>query len=182
MVRMERLYVRMMALVLASLVALSLKAFTGPKRMLPAPHGYYRVTRVVDGDTLELNRRIRVRLIGVDTPESRYNKKLARDAARSSRESGVIIALGKKAADFTRGLCFGKVVRLEYDVERTDRYGRTLAYVYLKDGTFVNARILEEGYGQVMTVPPNVKYAEQFLGFQRRAREKRAGLWSQGDI
>ena len=68
-------------------------------------------------------------------------------------------------------------MRLEYDVEKKDRYARTLAYVYLEDGTFVNAKILEEGYGQVMTVPPNVKNAQYFLDLERQARQNRAGLW-----
>ncbi len=68
-------------------------------------------------------------------------------------------------------------MRLEFDVEKRDRYGRTLAYVYLEDGTFVNAKILEEGYGQVMTIPPNVKYSDHFLKLQREARAGNKGLW-----
>jgi len=70
-----------------------------------------------------------------------------------------------------------KTVVLEFDVERRDRYERLLAYVYLKDGTFVNAWLVENGYAMVMTVPPNVRHQELFLKFQREAREERRGLW-----
>jgi micrococcal nuclease len=65
----------------------------------------------------------------------------------------------------------GKTVRLEFDVRRRDQYGRLLAYVYLEDGTFVNATLVEQGYGQVMTVPPNVRHQDLFLKLQREARE-----------
>jgi len=63
-------------------------------------------------------------------------------------------------------------VRLEYDVGKTDRYKRTLAYVYLEDGTFINAKLIKEGYATVMTIPPNVKYAELFVKLEQEAREK----------
>jgi micrococcal nuclease len=118
-----------------------------------------------------------VRLIGIDTPESRYNNKLARDSKRSRKDIDSIIKMGKEASNFTEKLAAGKKVRLEFDVEKHDRYGRLLAYVYLEDGTFVNGRIVEEGYAQVMTVVPNVKHAQTFLKLEREAREKGVGLW-----
>ncbi len=68
-------------------------------------------------------------------------------------------------------------VRLEFDVQELDRYGRTLAYVYLEDGTFVNAWLVENGYAAVLTVPPNVKHQGLFLKLQREAREQKRGLW-----
>ncbi len=70
---------------------------------------------------------------------------------------------GMEAAEANRKLVDGKTVRLEFDVEQLNRYGRFLAYVYLKDGTFVNAWLVENGYAMVMTVPPKVKYQELFL-------------------
>jgi micrococcal nuclease len=144
--------------------------------------GYFYVERVVDGDTLKLSGCQRVRLIGVDTPEVHESQKLTRDASRSRKDVAAIIGLGKKAAAFTRQLVEGKKIRLEYDVKKKDRYGRLLGYVYLEDGTFVNARIMEEGYGQVMTIPPNVKYADYFLKLQRQARESGKGLWKESDF
>jgi micrococcal nuclease len=162
------------ALVIAGVKSLPIRSMVADKQS----HAF--VERVVDGDTLKLANGERIRLIGVDTPELHYSEKLLRDAKRTKRDIQEIQALGKRAADFTRNLCSGKRVRLEYDAEKKDRYRRTLAYVYLEDGTFVNAKILEEGYGQVMTIPPNVKYADHFLKLQREARENRRGLW--GDV
>ena len=74
-------------------------------------------------------------------------------------------------------MILGKRVRLEFDVDTFDQYRRTLAYVYLGDGTFINAHMLKEGYATVLTVPPNVKYAEEFVKLARKARERKRGLW-----
>lgn len=137
------------------------------------------VKRVVDGDTLKLSDNSRVRLIGVDTPEVYYSDKLVRDAYRSGKDINQIQALGRKASEFTKKLCEGKKIRLEFDVEKRDRYRRLLAYVYLEDGTFVNAKILEEGFGQVMTIPPDIKYADKFLSLEKEARQARKGLWNE---
>jgi micrococcal nuclease len=136
------------------------------------------VTRVIDGDTLKLENGERVRLIGIDTPELHESDKLYRDSQRTHQDIQTIKALGKRAYEFTRNLVEGKRVSLEFDVERQDKYGRLLAYVYLKDGTFVNAEIVKQGYASLMTYPPNVKYADLFLKLYREARENRRGLWS----
>jgi len=135
------------------------------------------VKRAVDGDTLVLENGERVRLIGIDTPEMHESNKLYRDAQRTKQDVSTIQKLGQRAYAFTRKLVEGKRVSLEFDVEKQDRYSRLLAYVYLKDGTFVNAKIVEEGYASLMTYPPNVKYADLFLKLYREARENRRGLW-----
>ena len=142
---------------------------------------FFRVSKAIDGDTIKLSTGEHVRLIGIDTPESRYNTKLERDAARSRKDMKAIINMGKEASNFTRHLVEGERVRLEFDVQKRDKYGRLLAYVYLEDGTFVNAKIIEEGYGQVMTIPPDVEFADYFLKLQREARESRKGLWASVD-
>ena len=136
-----------------------------------------KCTRVIDGDTIELETGERVRFIGVDTPESRSNKKLKRDMAKSGQDAGVILKMGKEAGKFTKSLVEGKNIRLELDVQKTDKYGRLLAYVYLEDGTFVNAEIVKQGYASPMTIPPNVKYAELFQKLYKEARENNRGLW-----
>ena len=138
---------------------------------------FFFVSKVIDGDTIKLSTGEHVRLIGIDTPESRYNNKLVRDSKRSARDINSIVSMGKKASDFTRSFVEGKNVRLEFDVEKYDKYKRLLAYVYLEDGTFVNARIVEEGYAQTLTIPPNIKYARMLLKLEREAREKNKGLW-----
>ena len=154
-------------------------AFSGSKHA-SAVNEYLYVERVVDGDTLKLSNGERVRLIGIDTPEVHQSDKLLRDAKKSGKDVKTIQSLGQKASDFVKSMCAGKKVRLEFDVQKKDRYGRLLAYVYLEDGAFVNAKILEEGYAQTLTIPPNVKYAEKFVELQRNARDNRKGLWGMG--
>lgn len=167
------------AILIAALLSLGI-VFLPVSQGAAAKDEYILVSRVVDGDTLKLADGERVRLIGVDTPEVHYSNKLLKDARKSRKDIKEIQAMGKKASDFTKSLCSGKKVRLEFDVQKRDRYGRLLAYVYLEDGTFVNARIVEEGYGQVMTIPPNMKYADRFLELQRKARDRGKGLWKEG--
>ncbi len=137
----------------------------------------YDVTYVYDGDTIKLNNETRVRLIGIDTPESRDNPKLARDVAKRHIDRTKQIAMGKKAAAYVQEFLKGQRVRLEFDVEQHDRYGRVLAYVYLADGTFVNAKIIQDGYAYPLTVPPNVRYAHLFKQWFDEAREQKRGLW-----
>jgi micrococcal nuclease len=123
----------------------------------------FQVTRVIDGDTLLLSNGERVRLIGVDTPELYHPLKPVQYFA-------------EEASQFTRKMAEGKRVRLEYDWRRLDRYNRLLAYVYLEDGTFLNAEIIRQGYGFAYTKYP-FRYMEQFLKYEREARENERGLW-----
>lgn len=136
------------------------------------------VERVVDGDTLKLSTGERVRLIGIDTPEMHDSQKLTRDSQRSGTDVKAIKALGRQAYQFTKNLVEGKRISLEFDVEKYDKYKRLLAYVHLKDGTFVNAEIVKQGYASLMTFPPNVKYADLFVKLYKEARENKRGLWS----
>ncbi|OGH70617.1 MAG: hypothetical protein A2754_03215 [Candidatus Magasanikbacteria bacterium RIFCSPHIGHO2_01_FULL_47_8] len=126
---------------------------------------YYVVSRVVDGDTLELASGEKVRYIGVDTPESVHPKK-------------PVQCFGKEAMEFNKNLVLGKKVKLVKDVSETDRYGRLLRYVYLGDGTFVNLLLVKEGYAQAATFPPDVKYSATFVAAAAEAREAERGLWS----
>ena len=121
------------------------------------------VVRVIDGDTIVLDGNEKVRLIGVDTPETVHPQK-------------PVERFGKEASAFTRRMIEGKKVRLEFDQTRKDRYGRTLAYVYLEDGTFLNEEIIKQGYGFAYTRFP-FRYMERFRDRERRAREAGRGLW-----
>ncbi len=137
----------------------------------PAPSpgaGSVPVTRVVDGDTIEVQlggREVDIRLIGIDTPES--------VAPGQSIE-----CYGRRASAYTESRLEGEIVRLEFDVERLDRYGRTLAYVWVDDELF-NETLVAEGYAVVTTFPPNVTYVDRFLAAQRAAREAGRGLWGE---
>jgi len=135
------------------------------------------VKRVIDGDTFVLENGERLRLIGIDTPELHMSDKLRRDSQRARKDVSTIQRMGRQAYEFTRNLVEGKRLRLEFDLERHDRYGRLLAYAFLKDGTFVNAEIIKQGYASLMTIPPNVKYADLFRQLYQEARENRRGLW-----
>jgi micrococcal nuclease len=143
----------------------------GTNSSLTAQDGFLLVTKIVDGDTFWVDdgtsKGLKIRLIGVDAPESRKTFK---------KEVGFF---GKEAKKYLTNLLSGKSVRLEYDLNRTDQYGRTLAYVYLQDGTFVNAELIKNGYAMILTVPPNVKFADDFLSLQRHARENKKGLWKE---
>ena len=119
-----------------------------------------------------------IRLIGIDTPESRVNKKTKRDAERSGQDVETIIAMGKRATEYVEGLVKpGDLITIEFDVEQRDRYGRLLGYVYLANGKMLNEEIVKAGYANVMTIPPNVKYKDRFLKAYKYARERKRGLW-----
>lgn len=124
------------------------------------------VRRVVDGDTLLLAGGERVRLIGVDTPETK-------DPRRP------VQCFGQEASSFTASLLPpGSRIHLVGDVEQRDTYDRLLAYAYrLPDGLFVNAELVRQGYAQVLTIPPNVAHADQLVELARQAREAGRGLW-----
>lgn len=121
---------------------------------------------MVDGDTIVVQGGERVRLIGIDTPETK-------DPRRG------VQCFGKEASRRTSSLLpSGTEVRLAYDVERFDRYDRALAYVYRSaDGLFVNAALVRDGYASAYTYPPNVAHADEFVALQREAREADRGLW-----
>lgn len=125
-----------------------------------------RVDRVVDGDTVVLDRFGKTRLIGIDTPETV-------DPRRP------VQAFGKEASAFTRALCEGVEVGVEFDQERTDRYGRTLAYLWLADGRMVNAEVVASGHGFVYTRFP-FRYLDTFRTLARDARAQQRGLYSDG--
>lgn len=126
------------------------------------------VTKVTDGDTIEVTSGVIVRLLGIDTPETV-------DPRRP------VECFGKEASNKLKELVLGKEVVLEKDISETDKYNRLLRYVYLEiDNTrtlFINDFMIREGFAKLLTYPPDVKYAEQFLDAQRQAREQRKGIW-----
>ena len=132
---------------------------------------YFTVRAVIDGDTFWIDdgseKGTKVRLIGVDAPETRRTR---------TKEIG---HYAQESKEYLKNLIEGKKVRLEYDVDTLDLYGRILAYVYTDNNLFVNAGLVKQGYAMVMTVPPNVRYAEKFVKLARRARKKERGLWGE---
>lgn len=130
----------------------------------PAPSGFVVVTRVVDGDTIVIEGDRKVRLIGVNTPETV-------DPRRP------VQCFGHEASNFTKSLLEGHAVKLEKDISETDKYGRLLRYVYSDDGTFVNLALVQGGYAQVNTYPPDVAHTKEFQAAQADAKAAKRGLW-----
>ena len=128
-----------------------------------------QVKRITDGDTIVVDdgseKGKRIRLIGINAPESRNFKHRKKEA------------FGLEASAFLSDMLKGKRVRLEYDIESQDQYGRDLAYVFTEDGIFVNDSMLRAGYAEMMTFPPNVKYVDQFIQSQYQARKNKRGIW-----
>jgi micrococcal nuclease len=129
----------------------------------------YKVTRVVDGDTLEVEidgSMQKVRLIGVDTPETSDPRK-------------EVECFGKESSSKTRELVEGKFVRLEQDETQNDkdRYGRLLRYVYMEESVNLNLYLLQNGYAYEYTYEKPYKFQEEFKHAETNAREKELGLW-----
>lgn len=120
----------------------------------------FKVTRVIDGDTFEIEGGQRIRMIGMDTPEL----------------SGTIECYAREAYDRAMELIDGKAVRLEKDVSETDKYGRLLRYVYVDD-IFVNKLLVEEGFANAASYPPDVKYQQDLRQAEQEARSLSNGFW-----
>jgi len=117
----------------------------------------FTVSKVIDGDTIDLKNNMRLRLIGINTPEKD-------------------MYFFEEAKVFMEILVLGKQVKLERDVTNKDMYGRYLRYVYLPD-ILVNLEMIKSGFANAYTYPPDVKYTDKFIEAERRARVNEAGLW-----
>lgn len=156
------------------------------------------VTKVIDGNRLRLENGERLLLIGIDCPERFVNPKAKQDRQRTGLDLKTITAMGEKAALFVKKLVEGKRVRLEFDVQQRDDDGRLWAYVWIKIPMrkyiynkdtgqpieeiseyqrFLNQDIIEAGYAEPLTVPPNIKYAELFKKLYYQAKDNNQGLW-----
>ncbi|MGE6625409.1 thermonuclease family protein [Bacillus pumilus] len=128
------------------------------------------VVNVVDGDTIDVRmksgKQERVRFILVDTPETVHPKK--------GEEP-----FGREASDFTKKTLSGQKVDLKLGVQERDKYGRLLAYVYLKDGAMINELLLQKGLARVAVFPPNTEFVDQFRKIEAQAQEEYKGIWSQ---
>src|SRR3989344_5272799 len=144
----------------------------------PLPANTYPVLKVIDGDTISImkdGKAVTLRLIGLDTPETVDPRK-------------PVQCFGKAASDKAKELLAGKTVRLEFDSSQglLDKYGRTLAYVFLTDpstplgasGTSFNEYMISAGYGHEYTYNLPYKYQREFKAAEARAREEKKGLWA----
>ncbi len=184
---MNRLLVRSIISLIALLILLITNRFASPlipnkhilqisptsSDVLPAYSQITTVTRVIDGDTIQIDTGQKVRYIGIDTPELH-------------KPRTPVQCFAKEAYEKNRNLVEGKKVKLVKDVSETDKYGRLLRYVYLQDqpstasseGLFVNEYLVKEGYAHAATFPPDVAFSDHFVKLQDGARNENKGLWS----
>jgi micrococcal nuclease len=160
---------RAVRLLFATGLALTLSACQHRGSAAPRPEGTAVVVKVVDGDTLDLDlsgSTVRVRLLGIDTPET-------------VDENRPVQCFGHEASSYLAQLLpRGSTVRLERDVEARDRYGRLLAYLYrVDDGLFVNAALIEGGYATTLSIAPNTMRAHDFDVLRAQAQRDKRGLW-----
>ena len=149
-------------------LALCLFSCSGPSA------GPARVARVTDGDTVVLSTGADLRYIGIDTPETRRRK--------GNAWVEVDEPFGAEARRMNEELVLGKPVRVEFDRERRDKYGRVLGYVWIDEGgseVMVQEELLRQGLAFLYTFPPNVKYVDRLKAAQDEARREKKGLWSQ---
>jgi len=134
--------------------------------------GFVTVTRVIDGDTINVSRGFQnatVRLIGVDTPETVHPRKK-------------VECFGKEASDFTKEKLLGQMVKLVSDSSQSnkDKYGRLLRYVFLEDGTNFNQYLIREGLAYEYTYKSNYRYQVPFKAAQLFAETEKKGFWGEG--
>jgi endonuclease YncB( thermonuclease family) len=141
-------------LILLQGLALSLTSFA-----------YNRVVSVYDGDTVLLKNGAKIRYLGINTPEIDHEGNKSEFMAHTAK-------------DFNQKLANGALVRLEFDLEKKDRYKRVLAYVFLQNGDMVNALLVRKGLAYVISIRPNLKYRDLLLECQRKAIKESIGIWS----
>ena len=160
----------------------------GAQISFPLGKEAFRVRNVIDGDTIELANGEKVRYLGIDTPEARH-----RAGGRWVYDPE---PYAEEATKANRSLVQGKRVRLEFDQKKRDRFGRLLAYVYVRLGLlgdarydgevilesheiFVNAYLVQKGLARPLSILPNTRYAARFEKLLLQAQRERLGLWSQ---
>lgn len=132
---------------------------------IPVQAQLFKVTKVIDGDTIELESGEKIRYIGINTPEM-------------DNKNSVKLCFAKEATSKNKELLEGKEVSLTKDVSETDKYGRLLRYVYIGE-IFVNDYLVRQGFAQINTYPPDVKFKKQFQEAEKEARNNNRGLWNQ---
>ena len=148
---------------------------------LQAQQGSATVLRVMDGETLKIDRNGQkelIKLIGLDTPKSKMHSKAERDAIQSRQDFLPMTSMGIEAMKYLKRLVkSGDSVVIEFDVETRDKEGLLLGYVYLSDGRMLNEEVLRAGYAYLATSAPNVKYQEKLLRARADAWKNGRGVW-----
>lgn len=163
---MTKKQIRLITILITSAAVLLYSTFT---KLVTSPHksssASVKVTEVHDGDTFNImlnSKKEKIRLIGIDTPELGQKP------------------WGKKAKKHLEEILdsAGWEVFLEFDAEERDKYGRLLCYAKTADNTFINLKMVKDGYAMLLTIPPNIKHVNAFRKAQSEAREQKLGIWS----
>lgn len=144
--------------------------FTVNAKVVDIKPGYefFSVKKVYDGDTVQLDDGRKIRLLGINTPEIQHRDKQA--------EAG-----GQEAKDWLLGKILHKRVRLEFDTEKTDKYGRTLAYLFTENNELINLSLVRQGLATLSIYPPNLLYVNELMAAQEEAEKDKVGLWALAD-
>ncbi|TJZ63534.1 thermonuclease family protein [Sphingobacterium olei] len=130
----------------------------------------FQVDKIVDGDTFwvfnHAGQKLKVRLIGIDAPETRNVFKKKKHAFGLASKNYLDNILKQNP-----------YIKLTFDVDSLDQYGRTLAYAYLSDGSMINEQLIRNGYAVLMTVSPNIRFEKIFYESQMAARKNKRGIW-----
>lgn len=168
---MTKKQIKIISVVVLSLISLlyGWMAKNSPEGKKPDENNSVFIEKVIDGDSIEVNiggKREQVRFIGIDAPELSQKP------------------WGKRSKKFLEDLisASGWQVRIEYDVEKRDKYDRILAYLWSRDNKLINEEILGNGYAVLYTFPPNVKHVDRLRSAQVIARENKRGIWGRGGL
>ncbi len=127
-------------------------------------YGFYTVKTVYDGDTVELEDGRKIRFLGINTPEVQHKDKMT--------EAG-----GEEAKTWLIDKLQHVKVRLEFDVEKTDKYGRTLAYLFTENKEQINLSLVKAGLATISIYPPNLRYVDELVAAQNKAEQEKLGIW-----
>ena len=127
-------------------------------------YGFYTVKTVYDGDTVELEDGRKIRFLGINTPEVQHKDKMA--------EAG-----GEEAKAWLINKLQHTKVRLEFDVEKTDKYGRTLAYLFTENKEHINLSLVKAGLATISIYPPNLRYVDELIAAENKAEQEKLGIW-----
>ena len=167
---------------IAALLAFPLCAFPPSTQSSAQSSFTATVSDVVDGDTVRLafpEGKESVRLIGIDTMESRENQRAYRQAVTFGVSLRTVLSLGKEASRHLATLLpRGATVTVEYDRRKRDKYGRRLAYLFGGDGVMLNEKMLADGYAATLPISPNLRYQDRFSAVTTKAAAEGRGIWS----
>lgn len=173
-------------IIVVLLLSIQISAFSSVKELIKDEKEIFaELLYVSDGDTIAVSykgKKLRVRLIGIDTPELHPNRRAKKQMNKIGASMQLILQMGKRASDFAKSLVYrGQRLKLVFDREKQDRYKRVLAYVYFGEHykKMLNYLIIKKGYAWPLPYYPNIRFKKKFLKAYQRAKENKIGIWDE---